>query len=66
MFHLVMLLSSFQGTASEATLVAMLAARSRMIAKIKATSPEMEEAHIMAKLVSYSSDQVRILGLLSK
>jgi len=46
-----------QGTASEATLVALLAARSRMVAKLKKTHPEMEEGEILSKLVCYTSDQ---------
>ncbi|KAJ8290798.1 hypothetical protein GJAV_G00017690 [Gymnothorax javanicus] len=46
-----------QGTASEATLVALLAARSRIIRQIQADNPEREESEIVSKLVAYSSDQ---------
>ncbi|XP_064201309.1 aromatic-L-amino-acid decarboxylase isoform X1 [Anguilla rostrata] len=46
-----------QGTASEATLVALLAARSRIVQKIQADSPEREELDIISRLVAYSSDQ---------
>ncbi len=49
-----------QGTASEATLVALLAARSKMVAKMKKESPEMEDGEILCKLVCYTSDQVSI------
>ena len=47
----------FQGTASEATLVALLAARSRMVQKMKEKDPSIEESSILAKLVAYTSDQ---------
>ncbi|XP_048882511.1 aromatic-L-amino-acid decarboxylase [Brienomyrus brachyistius] len=46
-----------QGTASEATLVALLAARSRIIRFIQSDSPERTEAEITSKLVAYSSEQ---------
>ncbi|KAL6489109.1 hypothetical protein MHYP_G00028500 [Metynnis hypsauchen] len=46
-----------QGTASEATLVALLAARSRMVKRILSDDPERPEADIISKLVAYSSDQ---------
>ncbi|KAI1885673.1 hypothetical protein AGOR_G00206240 [Albula goreensis] len=46
-----------QGTASEATLVALLAARSRTVRQIQAQSPERTETDIISKLVAYSSDQ---------
>ncbi|KAL7886788.1 hypothetical protein AOLI_G00045090 [Acnodon oligacanthus] len=46
-----------QGTASEATLVALLAARSRMVKRILSDNPERPEADIFSKLVAYSSDQ---------
>ncbi|XP_030637232.1 aromatic-L-amino-acid decarboxylase [Chanos chanos] len=46
-----------QGTASEATLVALLAARSRMIKLIQADFPDRPEADIVSKLVAYSSEQ---------
>ncbi|XP_058256485.1 aromatic-L-amino-acid decarboxylase [Hemibagrus wyckioides] len=46
-----------QGTASEATLVALLAARSRMVKRVQADHPELTEVHIMSKLVAYASNQ---------
>ncbi|TRY99205.1 hypothetical protein DNTS_028954 [Danionella cerebrum] len=46
-----------QGTASEATLVALLAARSRIIKLIQDEHPERSEADITSKLVAYSSEQ---------
>uniref|UniRef100_A0AAR2JKX2 Aromatic-L-amino-acid decarboxylase n=1 Tax=Pygocentrus nattereri TaxID=42514 RepID=A0AAR2JKX2_PYGNA len=46
-----------QGTASEATLVALLAARCRMVKRILSDDPERPEADIISKLVAYSSDQ---------
>ncbi|XP_006875345.1 PREDICTED: aromatic-L-amino-acid decarboxylase isoform X3 [Chrysochloris asiatica] len=47
-----------QGSASEATLVALLAARTRVTRQLQITSPELSQAAIMEKLVAYSSDQV--------
>ncbi|XP_066546994.1 aromatic-L-amino-acid decarboxylase [Amia ocellicauda] len=46
-----------QGTASEATLVALLAARSRTVKAIQAETPEQADADIICRLVAYSSDQ---------
>ncbi|XP_032905878.1 aromatic-L-amino-acid decarboxylase [Amblyraja radiata] len=46
-----------QGTASESTLVALLAARRKIVIQIQATSPDVEESIIMSKLVAYTSDQ---------
>uniref|UniRef100_A0A673XJR8 Aromatic-L-amino-acid decarboxylase n=1 Tax=Salmo trutta TaxID=8032 RepID=A0A673XJR8_SALTR len=45
------------GTASEATLVALLAARSRAVRMILASDPQRPETDITSKLVAYSSDQ---------
>uniref|UniRef100_A0A8C8CV73 Aromatic-L-amino-acid decarboxylase n=1 Tax=Oncorhynchus tshawytscha TaxID=74940 RepID=A0A8C8CV73_ONCTS len=45
------------GTASEATLVALLAARSRAVRMILASDPQRPETGITSKLVAYSSDQ---------
>ncbi|XP_016053821.1 PREDICTED: aromatic-L-amino-acid decarboxylase isoform X3 [Miniopterus natalensis] len=47
-----------QGSASEATLMALLAARSRATRHLQATRPGLTEAAIMEKLVAYGSDQV--------
>lgn len=46
-----------QGSASEATLVALLAARTKVIRRLQATSPGLTSGAIMEKLVAYSSDQ---------
>uniref|UniRef100_A0A9L0TUK9 Aromatic-L-amino-acid decarboxylase n=1 Tax=Equus caballus TaxID=9796 RepID=A0A9L0TUK9_HORSE len=47
-----------QGSASEATLVALLAARTKVTRRLQAASPGLTQAAIMEKLVAYSSDQV--------
>ncbi|XP_052494639.1 aromatic-L-amino-acid decarboxylase isoform X1 [Budorcas taxicolor] len=46
-----------QGTASEATLVALLAARTKVTQRLQAASPELTQAAVMEKLVAYASDQ---------
>ncbi|XP_060776374.1 aromatic-L-amino-acid decarboxylase [Neoarius graeffei] len=46
-----------QGTASEATLVALLAARSRIVKRVQVDHPEWTEVHILSKLVAYTSNQ---------
>ncbi|KAJ8939250.1 hypothetical protein NQ318_015208 [Aromia moschata] len=46
-----------QGTASEATLVALLGAKARAIARVKKEQPEMSDADIVSKLVGYTSSQ---------
>ncbi|XP_067867019.1 aromatic-L-amino-acid decarboxylase-like [Heterodontus francisci] len=46
-----------QGTASESTLVALLAARKKMVTQVQADCPDLEEAIIMSKLVAYTSEQ---------
>ncbi|VTJ84994.1 Hypothetical predicted protein [Marmota monax] len=45
------------GSASEATLVALLAARTKVTRRLQAASPELSQAAIMEKLVAYFSDQ---------
>uniref|UniRef100_A0A8I3NRN8 Aromatic-L-amino-acid decarboxylase n=2 Tax=Canis lupus familiaris TaxID=9615 RepID=A0A8I3NRN8_CANLF len=47
-----------QGSASEATLVALLAARTKVTRRLQAASPGLTQGAIMEKLVAYSSDQV--------
>ena len=47
-----------QGTASEASLVALLAARYKKINEIKQINPNLEESYIHSKLIAYCSDQV--------
>uniref|UniRef100_A0A8C1R6B4 Aromatic-L-amino-acid decarboxylase n=1 Tax=Cyprinus carpio TaxID=7962 RepID=A0A8C1R6B4_CYPCA len=45
------------GTASEATLIALLAARSKIVKLIQTDHPDRSETDIISKLVAYSSDQ---------
>ncbi|XP_078544242.1 aromatic-L-amino-acid decarboxylase-like isoform X1 [Lissotriton helveticus] len=46
-----------QGTASEACLMVMLAARTKVIQQLQIKHPELSKGEIMDKLVAYSSDQ---------
>ncbi|KAL4616928.1 aromatic-L-amino-acid decarboxylase-like [Arapaima gigas] len=46
-----------QGTASEATLMSLLAARSKVVKLIQADNPDCVESEILSKLVAYSSEQ---------
>ncbi|XP_078685370.1 aromatic-L-amino-acid decarboxylase-like [Branchiostoma floridae x Branchiostoma belcheri] len=46
-----------QGTASEATLVALLAARSKAVQTLKTEHPDLSDHDIMSKLIMYTSDQ---------
>lgn len=46
-----------QSTASETVFLCVLAARTRMVAKLKAENPDLDEMTIISKLVGYSSDQ---------
>lgn len=50
-----------QGTASEATLVALLGAKAKMMRKIKEEHSEWDEATIISKLVGYCSSNNRKL-----
>ncbi|XP_075068740.1 aromatic-L-amino-acid decarboxylase [Mixophyes fleayi] len=58
-----------QGTASEATLMALLAARTKLIRRLQAENPDLSEAEIISRMVAYSSDQahssVQRAGLIS-
>lgn len=58
-----------QGTASEATLIAMLAARTKMTRKVQAENPDLSENDIMGRLVAYCSEEahssVERAGLIS-
>ncbi|KAK2526389.1 hypothetical protein Q9966_010788 [Columba livia] len=47
-----------QGSASEATLISLLAARTKTIRRVQSEKPELTEADIMGRLVAYASDQV--------
>lgn len=44
-----------QGTASEATLVALLGAKARALRRAKEERPDLTDADIVAKLVGYAS-----------
>ncbi|XP_029958351.1 aromatic-L-amino-acid decarboxylase [Salarias fasciatus] len=46
-----------QGTASEATLMALLAARCKAIRSVQSKHPEKSESDIVSKLVAYTSEQ---------
>ncbi|XP_033837562.1 aromatic-L-amino-acid decarboxylase [Periophthalmus magnuspinnatus] len=46
-----------QSTASEATLVALLAARCKAVKRVQSTNPELSEPEIYSKLVAYTSEQ---------
>jgi len=46
-----------QGTASEATLVALLGAKAKMTRRVKELHPEWTDYEIVSKLVGYCSDQ---------
>jgi hypothetical protein len=46
---------SLQGSASESTLVGLLAAKHRTVRRTQALHPEWDEATIKGKLVAYSS-----------
>uniref|UniRef100_H3A7F5 Aromatic-L-amino-acid decarboxylase n=1 Tax=Latimeria chalumnae TaxID=7897 RepID=H3A7F5_LATCH len=45
------------GTACEATLMSLLAARTKVIRQRQAENPNLKEAEIMGRLVAYTSDQ---------
>ncbi|XP_030241714.1 3,4-dihydroxyphenylacetaldehyde synthase 2 isoform X1 [Drosophila navojoa] len=46
-----------QGSASEAVLVAVLAAREQAVRRLRLSHPELSESEIRGKLIAYSSDQ---------
>jgi aromatic-L-amino-acid decarboxylase len=46
-----------QGTASEATLVALLGAKAKTLRRAKQEHPEWSEATIISKLVGYASSK---------
>ncbi|XP_010006648.1 PREDICTED: aromatic-L-amino-acid decarboxylase isoform X3 [Chaetura pelagica] len=46
-----------QGSASEATLMSLLAARTKAVRQVQSEKPELTEADIMGRLVAYASDQ---------
>ncbi|XP_075684652.1 aromatic-L-amino-acid decarboxylase [Rhinoderma darwinii] len=58
-----------QGTASEATLMALLAARTKITRRLQAEKPDLSEAEIISRMVAYTSDQahssVERAGLIS-
>lgn len=47
-----------QGTASEATLVALLGAKAKAVARIKTEHPEWKDGEILEKLVGYTSSKM--------
>lgn len=51
----------FQGSASEATLVCLLAAKERTTKYLKALHPDWNDATIKSKLVAYTSGKTLIL-----
>lgn len=60
-FHWISLfnpLFSTQGTASEATLVAMLAARTKAMHRAQSQNGQLTPGDIFGRLVAYASDQV--------
>lgn len=48
-----------QGTASEATLVALLGAKAKTMMRVKAEHPEWSDNDIVSKLVGYTSSELR-------
>nr|XP_061806926.1 aromatic-L-amino-acid decarboxylase-like isoform X1 [Nerophis lumbriciformis] len=46
-----------QGTASEATLMSLLAARCKAIRRVQSINPEKSESDILSQLVAYTSEQ---------
>lgn len=48
-----------QGTASEATLISLLAARCKAVRRVQTINAKKSESEILSKLVAYTSDQVR-------
>jgi aromatic-L-amino-acid decarboxylase len=46
-----------QGTASEATLVALLGAKAKTVRRVKQDHPDWTEATIISKLVGYASSK---------
>ena len=58
-----------QGTASEATLVALLGAKAKAINAVKKEHPEMKDSDIIDKLVGYTSSKLsylKFVGTLKK
>ncbi|KAM3929796.1 aromatic-L-amino-acid decarboxylase isoform 1-T2 [Leptodactylus fuscus] len=58
-----------QGTASEATLMALLAARTKVTRRLQAENPDLSEGEIVIRMIAYCSDQahssVERAGLIS-
>ena len=54
-------IDSLQGTASEATVMAILAAKMKSIREIQQKESERDQYEIMSKLVAYCSEQVRLI-----
>lgn len=52
-----------QGSASEGTLVAVLAARTKALKHMQRESPGASDSELLAKMTLYASDQVRKLAI---
>lgn len=55
-----------QGTASEATLVALLGAKSRMMQRVKEQHPEWSDTDILSKLVGYCNSKFNLMSTFAK
>lgn len=55
----------FQGSASEATLVALLSARAAITSKLRSADPSLSQGQILDKLIAYSSEEVRSFVVLT-
>jgi hypothetical protein len=55
--HCIRPVTLFQGTASEATLVALLGAKAKALRRAKQDHPEWSEAIVISKLVGYASSK---------
>ena len=55
-------ISSLQGSASESTLLALLAARNKVLKRLKSEFPDTPETELLSKLTCYASEQVKQHG----
>lgn len=51
-----------QGSASEGTLVGLLAARTKALKHMRKASPGVDDHELLSKMTLYTSDQVRVRG----
>lgn len=49
--------AQFQGTASEATLVALLGAKAKIMEKLKTENPDLPDYEMSSKLIAYASGE---------